>query len=298
MNNVFKTLYLNLLRSFYEIRMSGPVHEMMSKKYVGKEITLSPIQQIVLNGLREKGYCMVNVDEIFGEGYYAKNLKPVAAVVKEVLSREMQDGSGERFKRGKDFVARFYDEKTQISFDDKMNELVLNDFFYNLAVKYLCAHPRITNIDYWLNIPKQDVPKSSQKWHRDYEDLKLLKVFLYLGDVTPESGPLSYVESSQYNGKFGKLFPRKFPNGVVVEDDHINTQFRNNEKKTFTLKDGTFVFADTSGLHKGGHCISDERFLFTFTYTSFAGISPRNFTLSIDKAFNALGADKKISLQK
>ena len=84
----------------------------------------------------------------------------------------------------------------------------------------------------------------------------------------------------------------------MVEDNDINTQFQKNEQKTFILKDGTFVFADTSGLHKGGHCISDERFLFTFTYTSFAGISPRNFTLSIDKAFDALEANKKASLQK
>jgi len=278
--------------------MSGLVHEILSKKYVGKVISLSSLQQCILNDLREKGYCMVNVDEIFGEGYYAKNLKPLALKVKEKLNMEMQDGSGNHFKRGKDFVARFYDEKTPISFDDKINDLVLNDFFYDIAVKHLGTHPRITNIDFWLNIPKPDVPKSSQKWHRDYEDLKLLKVFLYLGDVTPESGPLSYVEASQYNGKFGKLFPRIFPNGVVVEDNDINAQFQKNEQKTFILKDGTFVFTDTSGLHKGGHCISDERFLFTFTYTSFAGISPRNFTLRLDKAFNALEANKKASLQK
>jgi hypothetical protein len=270
----------------------------MSKKYVGKVISLSSLQQNILTDLREKGYCMVNVDEIFGEGYYVKNLKPVAAKVKEKLNRELQDGNGNRYKRGKDFVARFYDEKTPVSFDDKINELVLNDFFYDLAVKHLGTQPRITNIDYWLNIPKPDAPRSSQKWHRDYEDLKLLKVFLYLGDVTPESGPLSYVESSQYNGKFGELFPRNFPNGVVVEDDIINAQFRNNEQKTFTLKDGTLVFADTSGLHKGGHCISEERFLFTFTYTTFAGISPRNFTLSKDKVFDTVRADKKVSLQK
>jgi len=298
MNNLLKTFYSNLVCSYYKIRMSRTIHGMISKKYVDKEITLSPLQQCILNDIREKGYCMVHVDEIFGEGYYVKNLKMVTAKVKEKLIREIDDGSADRFKRGKDFVARFYDEKTPISFENKINELVLNDFFYNLAVKYLGTYPRITNIDYWLNIPKQDAPKSSQKWHRDYEDLKLLKVFLYLGDVTPESGPLSYVESSQYGGKFGELFPRQFPNGVVVEEDDIDIQFRNNEQKTFLLKEGTFVFADTSGLHKGGHCIRDERFLFTFTYTSFAGISPRNFTLSIDKAFDAVDLVKKVSLQK
>jgi hypothetical protein len=278
--------------------MSGTVHGLISKKYVGKEIALSTMQQRVLIDLCDKGYSLLSVDEIFGDGYYKYTLKPLALKVKEKLSRDIKEGSGDHFKRGKDFVARFYDETTPISFDDKINDLVLNDFFYDLAVKYLDSHPRITNIDYWLNIPIQDIPKSSQKWHRDYEDLKLLKVFLYLGDVTPESGPLSYVESSQYNGKFGNLFPRKFPNGVVVEEDEINTLFHSNEQKTFTLKEGTFVLADTSGLHKGGHCISIERFLFTFTYTSFAGISPRNFALSKDKYFNALGSVKKVSLQK
>ncbi|MFZ4671049.1 MAG: hypothetical protein ACOYLT_03445 [Flavobacterium sp.] len=252
----------------------------------------------MLRDLEEKGYSMMHIDEIFGEGYYLKNLKPIANVVKEKLNNDlMTEGGGDRFKRGKDFVARFYDEDLPISLDDKINELVINNFFYDLAVKHLGSHPRITNIDYWLNIPKKDAPKSSQKWHRDYEDLKLLKVFLYLGDVSLESGPLSYIESSQHTGKFGSLFPRKFPNGVVVDDKDIESYFINEEQKTFTLKDGTIVFADTSGLHKGGHCISSERFLYTFTYTSFAGISKRNFKISTDKAFFAVEGRKKLSLQ-
>ena len=297
MISTLKALYTGLVSSFYKIRMSSSIHGLISKKYNDKQIKLSPLQEGVLRDLKEKGYSMLHIDEIFGVGYYAKNLIPIAKVVKEKLNKDlMMEGGGDRFKRGKDFVARFYDEDKTISFGDKINELVVNDFFYDLAVKHLGTHPRITNIDYWLNIPKQDAPKSSQKWHRDYEDLKLLKVFLYLGDVTSESGPLSYVESSQYDGKFGELFPRKFPNGVVVDDKDINAYFTNNEQKTFTLKNGTLVFADTSGLHKGGHCISDERFLYTFTYTSFAGISPRNFKISADKAFDVVEGRKKISL--
>ncbi len=294
-----KGLYFGIIKFFYKIRMSGFIHRLVAKKYNGKEIIISPLQNYILGDLEVKGYSMVHIDDIFGEGYYEKNLKAVANTVKEKLNNDLQlEGGTYRFKRGKDFVARFYDEDKPISFNDKINELVINDFFYDIAVKYLGTHPRITNIDYWLNIPKLDTPKSSQKWHRDYEDLKLLKVFFYLGDVTPESGPLSYIESSQHTGKFGEIFPREFPNGIVVEDKEINAHFANNEQKTFTLKDGTLIFADTSGLHKGGHCIRDERFLYTFTYTSFAGISPRNFKLSIDEAFNKIELRKKVSLTK
>ena len=277
--------------------MSKKIHRLISKNYNHKEISFSPLQQKILVDLNKKGYSMIHIDEIFGQDYYINYLKPIATNVKIELKKGLKiEGFEDRFKRGKDFVARFYDEGKPISFSDNINQIVVNDFFYNIAVKYLDTHPRITNIDYWLNIPKENTPRSSQKWHRDYEDLKLLKVFFYLGDVSYQSGPLSYIESTQFNGKYYEIFPRKFPNGVVVEDEEIDKYFSKTQQKTFILKDGTLVFADTSGLHKGGHCTEEERFLYTFTYTSFAGISPRNFKLMADKYFDKLEQRKKNSL--
>ena len=294
MINILKNIYLSFISNFYKIRMSYPIYNLFIKKYKYRDIKLTKLQKNKLEELNVKGYTLVHIDEIFGQGYFENKIKPIANTVKEKLNNDLSD----RFKRGKDFVARFYDEDQPITFDDEVNILVVNNFFYDIAVEYLGSHPRISNIDYWLNIPKHDDPKSSQKWHRDYEDLKLLKVFFYLGDVELGNGPLSFVESSQQFGKFGGVFTRNFPKGVVVEDEQINTTFSNDLIKTFTLREGTVVLADTSGLHKGGHCLNNDRFLYTFTYTTFAAISPRNYKFSTDKTFYSLEIQKKISLEK
>ena len=110
-----------------------------------KDINLTKLQKSKLEDLNVKGYTLIHIDDIFGQGYFENKIKPIADIVKEKLNNDLSD----RFKRGKDFVARFYDEEQPISFDDEVNKLVVNDFFYNIAVEYLGSHPRISNIDYW-----------------------------------------------------------------------------------------------------------------------------------------------------
>ena len=50
---------------------------------------------------------------------------------------------------------------------------------------------------------------SSQRWHRDYNDERLVKVFIYLTDVDEDTGPLEYVPGSTLGGEYAQ--------GVAVE---------------------------------------------------------------------------------
>ena len=78
---------------------------------------------------------------------------------------------------------------------------------------YFNTIPRITNIDYWLNVPEVPGtrPIASQIWHRDYEDKKLLKVFVYFTDVDEKSGAFSVVSKTHYGSADSKVFPTKPP---------------------------------------------------------------------------------------
>ena len=62
-------------------------------------------------------------------------------------------------------------------------------------------------------MPEGSEAVSSQRWHRDPEDRKLCKVFIYLNDVDENAGHFTYVKGSHYLGKWGKLFPQKPPKG-------------------------------------------------------------------------------------
>ena len=136
-------------------------------------------------------------------------------------------------------------------------------------------------MDYWLNYPVTDREEriSSQKWHRDYEDLNLLKMFIFLDDVNAGNGPFCFVERSQRGGTLGDLFKRTPPLGVEVEDAEIKKEIDAESIKTFEVPRGTVLFVDTSGIHRGGFCEHFCRFVYTSSYTTFGGISGRNYVL-------------------
>jgi hypothetical protein len=277
--------------------MSKLIRDFILSKYKRKNIIieLNNIQKKIINDLRNNGYCTCHYDDIFGEGSFMKEVYPHSKKIKNKLENKLINDNTV-FRSDKKFVARYYSNNSIIKIKSILNNLSVTDFFWDIAYKYLGSIPKITNLDYWLNIPTNiKKPTSSQLWHKDYEDLSLLKVFIYLEDVDENSGPFSYVSASHETGPNSNLFKRNYPNGIVLKDEEVNKHFSSDKILRFKVPKGTLVFVDTSGIHRGGFCTKSNRFLFTFTYTSFAGISPRNFKLDQNEISN-LSAEKEISL--
>ena len=63
---------------------------------------------------------------------------------------------------------------------------------------------KLEYVDVWYSVPQPAAAEriSSQRWHRDYNDKHLLKVFLYLVDVDEDMGPFQYVAGSQPGGPY------------------------------------------------------------------------------------------------
>jgi len=109
----------------------------------------------------------------------------------------------------------------------------------------------------------------SQLWHRDHEDIRIFKFFLYLNDVDENNGPFEYVKGSHMGGKHHKLIPMKGPPfGTRVHDPKIIDRFAGEDIIKCTGKAGTIIIADTAGLHRGGFCKSGERELFMCGFIS------------------------------
>ena len=68
---------------------------------------------------------------------------------------------------------------------------------------------KLEYVDVWYSVPQPAEAEriSSQRWHRDYNDKHLLKVFLYLVDVDDAMGPFQYVPGSQPGGPYADAWP-------------------------------------------------------------------------------------------
>ena len=64
-----------------------------------------------------------------------------------------------------------------------------------IANAYLGMYTRLRYYNIWHTFATRSKPRESQLWHRDREDLYILKVFIYLRDVDLGAGPFTYARA-------------------------------------------------------------------------------------------------------
>jgi hypothetical protein len=240
------------------------------------KFSLSKADSLIVEEVRNNGYAVRFLSDFFDP----EIILEIESKAFKQRSLLMSDSKFERRAdfEGKSFLRRSSELDNRITLEDPLVQFVVQGRANHIARHYFGQEVKICNIDYWLNLPLENGgPTSSQKWHRDFEDRRVLKAFVYLTDVNESNGPLSYLSGSQPGGRYESIFPTRPPLGVVVEDEQLSVVVDPTSLQTFILPRLAVVFADTAGLHRGGYCTSGIRFAFTTTFTTFAGLSNTNF---------------------
>jgi hypothetical protein len=118
--------------------------------------------------------------------------------------------------------------------------------------------------DLWYVLPQASgrAREWSQNWHRDPEGPKTVKVFAYMEDVTDDAGPFEFVPGSHVGGPKYQQVGREAHYGDQAEINAIPDA----DKCRFTVPAGTVLFANTSGLHRGGYTTTRPRLNVCWTY--------------------------------
>lgn len=151
--------------------------------------------------------------------------------------------------------------------DGAILRLALDPKLLEIVAGYLGLWPKLHAIHAWLNFPTDEPPRASQMWHRDPEDLRLVKAFIYLVDVDEETGPFTYIPKTQSFGEYAGQVPRHNDRKRVA-DDEMNPVLAPETHMVCTGPEDTMILADTVGYHRGGKPRSKNRILLTFTYAS------------------------------
>ena len=185
--------------------------------------------------------------------------------------------SGDR----KDYVLHLVPYDQEHAPDSPLLHLALNRKLLEIVSLYLGMWPRLNLISAWLNYPTKDAPKESQLWHRDPEDLKIIKAFIYLNDVDEKGGPFCYIPTTHPFGAGAARVPTQIdPNRI--SDDEMRATIPEESWLACTGPANTMILADTIGYHRGGKPRVGNRILITFTYTSGAPVVKRTLNISSD----------------
>lgn len=131
--------------------------------------------------------------------------------------------------------------------------------FLGIAEAWLGCWPTLCSIGARWSFPVPGAPAATQAFHRDPDDWRFLKVFVYLTDVDPAAGPHTYVAGSHVTP--GRIF------GNIYSDQEVVSRFGSQRIQTVIGSAGTCFVADTWGIHKGGIPLQKPRLLLQLQYS-------------------------------
>jgi hypothetical protein len=142
----------------------------------------------------------------------------------------------------------------------------LNEHLLAIVENYICRP-----IDYRGVAVRRDIKGGEQietrLWHRDQEDLRIVKIIVYLNDVDRGGGGYEYVDRGKVaTWRLGRDTGR-------INDETMNQLVPPSLQHTCSGPRGTVVFTDTcSVFHRGSIAHSEDRRALFFCYNS---TSPR-----------------------
>ena len=261
------------IRLYYRARNWLPMWLFINKKavdlYKKNKPTLNEIEKRIVADLKTYGIAIATIDELFpGQNMllnfqsYAKSLEANASV-----------------KTNKEFLKFYLDDIPELDLENPFIKLALQNPILNAVNTYMGMLTKFYYLTLNKTMPQGGEAKAiqSMRWHRDPEDKKMVKVFMYLNDVDEESGPFVYIPETHFEGRLGYLFPPQPPRGSLPPPEEIAKIIPESKIKNCVGKAGTIIFCDTRGIHRGGNAISKERIMLTLGYCSPASSWPLRY---------------------
>ena len=115
----------------------------------------------------------------------------------------------------------------------------------------------------WWSSAAGGEAEQAEFFHRDKDDWRFIKLFVYLTDVTDDTGPHVYIPTSHRHRGLAFRQQRRY------SDEEVAAVFDPAATVVLTGRAGTAVLENTFGLHKGLPVKSGVRLMFQVTYSLF-----------------------------
>jgi hypothetical protein len=221
--------------------------------------TLTPTEENIVRNLSTTGIAVSSLDELFPNKNILQQLQTYAA--------SLEHNAKQRTKKA--FLEQYWEVIPQLDPSNPFVQFAMEKPVRTIVNSYMHMWTKLKTFTLIKTVPVHDSsPTQSQCWHRDPEEKRMCKVFIYLTDVDEQSGPFIYIPESPFGMKWGNLFPQRTPEGIYPDTKELEQHIPKSAHKVFTGKAGTVIFCDTSGLHKGGYAKEKERLMFTAFYSA------------------------------
>ena len=130
-----------------------------------------------------------------------------------------------------------------------------------VASCFLGCRPTISYCTAWWSYHTPAGPQEAENFHRDVDDWRFIKLFVYLSEVTAADGPHVYVKNSVGSARLRQI--RRF------DDADVTDAFGPKNVLTLTGRAGQGFLENTFGIHKGQPVDQGPRLIFQAVYSMF-----------------------------
>ena len=148
-----------------------------------------------------------------------------------------------------------------------LTDLINDPDILAAVTQHLGAPPTIAAAEAWWTFGEQnqDGRKAFDDiYHRDVDDLRFVKLFLYLTDTTVTSGAHRFLLGSHADDNFTSRRP--------ISDDEVDGAYQPEQFKTVTGTAGTTFLEDTWGIHRAMMATTGRRLVFSAIYVLAAKV--------------------------
>ena len=272
------------MRATYSLHDRVLSNRRSRRRFTGARPDLDAVQQRIVSELDADGYSLLTFEELFSDGDAWREIEAQSSrFAADTEAGLAGDREALRVRAGKEFVVRLHSYGVELGFDDPWFRACASVRMLDLANTYLRLWSKLEYVDMWYSVPQPEEAAriSSQRWHRDFNDRHLLKVFVYLVDVDEGTGPFQYVPESAPGGRYGDAWPWRPLGENYPPEGELETRIPADAVKTFTGTKGTLLFCNTAGFHRGGFATTAPRILATATFSSpasLAALSERSYS--------------------
>jgi hypothetical protein len=247
-----------------------------------RKFTLDSAHESCLKELRQNGFCKLD------------------GLVKIELAMNLRNAAQEKIHRAeeikkigitskKEFWVGLLDDDLKLGPLDSKSPYVqfaLQENILKLVSVYMGEVPYLSYVFLSLSQYTGKDWEVSQLWHQDRDDVKVVKLFVYLTNVNESGGPFSY-----FSKDVSKRIPSRFFMKHLSDSDvakHVDL-----EKQNSVLGNdlSTFMVDTNSCYHMGSRltATSPKRLMYTATYVSVPSIYPNpSNKIQVDESLSDL----------
>jgi hypothetical protein len=303
-----KSLPSDRARELYARAMNNPRAFWLTNRRYLQGVTTCPPPELSAAGLRvaadlaANGIAFAHWSEFFPERFFSKISDRFYRYL-DKFERNPRPGAG----GGKGvFLDTVHKAHTFVT-DDAVSMYLGDPGIAAVAARYMGMVPRFVGSSFWRTRPATGSDRLySQLWHRDYNDRMLMKLFLYVTDVSETEGYFEYLAGSHESGVLGAEFDRigpdgfrAYPDATAVERcvagvptfdlDKVAAEQRSGASAPWAgipavirciAPKATLIFADTYGVHRGGYVHAGHRDMIMTTYSTNFNVHKPHFAVT------------------